>query len=165
MPKIHDERLSAQIEGDFVVFLIGIRINRPLRVHKWLPAVMAMPRMLRELSNMPKEESGFLGYTVLGFGNQVQYWRSYDHLEAYANAKNDEHFPAWRGFNKRMADSRGDVGIWHETYLVQAGNFECVYSGMPAYGLGKATSLVPATGAMSGSRKRIAAAIAASQAD
>jgi hypothetical protein len=32
---IHQDRLTARIEGDFVVFLIGMRINRPLRVDRW----------------------------------------------------------------------------------------------------------------------------------
>lgn len=158
MVQIRGERLSARIEGDFVVFLIGIRINRVWKPHKWVPAVLAMPRMLRELEARPAEETGFLGYTTLGFGNLVQYWRSYDHLEAYANAPDAAHFPAWKAFNRRMRDSRADVGIWHETYLVQAGNYETVYSGMPMHGLGKVATLVPAAGAMSGSRKRLESA-------
>ncbi|QFT57779.1 hypothetical protein FIU94_02990 [Sulfitobacter sp. THAF37] len=157
MAQINDKRLSARIEGDFVVFLIGIRINRPWKPQKWLPAVLAMPRMLRELQARPAAETGFLGYTTLGFGTLVQYWRSYDHLETYANAPDAAHFPAWKAFNKRARNSRADVGIWHETYLVRAGEYETVYSGMPDFGLGKAASLVPATGAMSGSRKRLEA--------
>ena len=46
---IRSERLTAAIEGDFVVFLIGMRINRPLKAHKWLPVIRAMPRMIEEL--------------------------------------------------------------------------------------------------------------------
>ena len=155
MSKVIPARMSAQIEGDFVVFLIGIRINKFWKFGQWVPAVMAMPRMIKELSKTPPEVSGFLGHTTLGFGNLVQYWRSFDHLEAYANARASEHFPAWSAFNKRMKGSRGDVGIWHETYLVKAGNYETLYSGMPAYGLGKASGQVPATGALSGARKRL----------
>jgi hypothetical protein len=34
---IHRERLTANLEGGFVVFLIGMRINRPLLIHKWWP--------------------------------------------------------------------------------------------------------------------------------
>jgi hypothetical protein len=30
MASIIDRRVTAQIEGDFVVFLIGMRINKPL---------------------------------------------------------------------------------------------------------------------------------------
>jgi len=40
----------------------------------------------------------------------------------------------------------GTVGIWHETYLVQAGQYEAVYGNMPIFGLAAATQHVPATG-------------------
>jgi len=46
-----------------------------------------------------------------------------------------------------VANSRGDVGNWHETYLVKAGEYETLYSGMPPYGLGSAVELVPNAGA------------------
>jgi hypothetical protein len=35
------------------------------------------------------------------------------------------------------------VGIWHETYVVPAGSYECIYSDMPAFGLGAATGVIP----------------------
>jgi hypothetical protein len=41
---IHHERLSATLDGEFVVFVIGMRINKVLQVHKWLPVATAMPR-------------------------------------------------------------------------------------------------------------------------
>ena len=49
MPGIIPERMAAEIEGDFVVFLIGMRINKPWMVHRWWPVFTAMPRMIREL--------------------------------------------------------------------------------------------------------------------
>ncbi len=55
---IHRERLSARLDGDFVVFLIGMRINNPLMVHKWLPVARSMPRMLKELYRQP--DLGFI---------------------------------------------------------------------------------------------------------
>jgi hypothetical protein len=102
-----------------------------------------MPKMLKELERSP--DSGFLGAT---FGPKVivQYWRSFDHLERYARSADRLHWPAWVAFNQRMANSREDVGIWHETYLVRANEYEAVYSGMPPFGLGRAGKLVPATG-------------------
>lgn len=155
MAKVIPERMVAQIEGDFVVFLIGMRVNRFWPPHKWIPAFFAMPRMLIELSKLPVEDTGFLGYNNVGFGTVLQYWRSFEHLEAYANARDRAHFPAWAAFNKRMRDDRGAVGIFHETYLVKAGQYETLYSGMPPFGLGKATTLVPATAATSSARKRL----------
>ncbi|HXS97713.1 MAG TPA: DUF4188 domain-containing protein [Candidatus Limnocylindrales bacterium] len=51
--------MAAEIEGDFVVFVITMRINKLWKVHKWMPVFFAMPRMLKELARQP--ESGFLG--------------------------------------------------------------------------------------------------------
>ncbi len=155
MAKIHSERMTAQIEGDFVVFLIGMRINKWWKVGKWAPSAMAMSRMLKELGNLPEEDTGFLGATNFGIAGMVQYWRSFDALEAYASADNREHRPAWAAFNKRMRDAREDVGIWHETYLIRAGEYESVYSGMPPFGLGRAADLVPATGSRGSARARL----------
>ena len=152
MTKVIPHRMTAQIEGDFVVFLIGMRINKPWKLHKWLPIFMAMPKMLKELERRP--ESGFLG-AIFGLKVIVQYWRSFEHLEAYARSTDGLHWPAWVAFSKRMARSRGDVGIWHETYLVRAHEYEAIYSGMPAFGLGKAAELLPATGHRDTARGRI----------
>jgi Domain of unknown function (DUF4188) len=147
MAKLIERRVTAEIEGDFVVFLIGTRMNKPWKPWKWLPVFAAMPRMIRELEQRP--ESGFLGFN--GYGGSpwapamVQYWRSFEHLEAYARSKDAEHWPAWVAFNKRVG-SGGDVGIWHETYLIAAGRYECVYNNMPPTGLGAVSELVPAAG-------------------
>lgn len=155
MAHINPNRMAAEIEGDFVVFLIGMRINKLWKVHKWLPVFLAMPRMLKELEKRP--ESGFLGH-IFGSRVIVQYWRSFDHLEAYARSQDQLHWPAWVDFNKRMGKSRGDVGIWHETYQVRAGEYENVYSGMPPIGLGKVGTLTPASGRRESARDRMAKA-------
>jgi Domain of unknown function (DUF4188) len=56
------QRMAARMEGEFVVFLIGMRINKPWKIHKWLPVFLAMPRMLKELRANP--DAGFLGDTA-----------------------------------------------------------------------------------------------------
>ncbi len=155
MGELFASRMSAEIEGDFVVFLIGMRINKPWKVHKWWPVFSAMSRMIKELKANP--DLGMLGH-IMGLRVIVQYWRSFDHLEAYARSKQNRHLPAWRAFNESVARSRGDVGIWHETYQVRAGAYEAVYSGMPRFGLGAATTLVPATGRRETARGRLTAA-------
>jgi hypothetical protein len=53
--------------------------------------------------------------------------------------------PAWAAFN-RAVGSGGDVGIWHETYRVRPGDYECIYNNMPLFGLARATTVVPASG-------------------
>lgn len=155
MSDIKAERLAAHIEGDFVVFLIGARINKWWRVRDMIWFLKTMPKMLKELSIMSSEETGFLGYQTLSNLINVQYWRSFEHLEAYARSKDREHFPEWVEFNRRYKKRRGDVGIWHETYLVKAGAYEAIYSGMPAFGLGKVAELVPATGNRDAAKQRL----------
>ena len=152
MAQVYPQRMAAELDGDFVVFLIGMRINKPWKVHKWLPVFRAMGPMLKELSAHP--EAGCLGFTF-GWPAIVQYWRSFEHLEAYARSRDHKHWPAWVSFNKRMNRSRGDVGIWHETYRVRAGEYEAIYSGMPTSGLGKAGSLVEAAGRRESARGRL----------
>jgi hypothetical protein len=152
MAAIVPSRMTAEVDGDFVVFLIGMRINKPWKIHKWLPVFLAMPRMLNELKAQP--DSGFLGHTM-GMKVIVQYWRSFDHLEAYARNRDAQHWPAWVEFNKRVGSSRGDVGIWHETFQVRAGEYEAVYSGMPPFGLGTIGRLVPASGTRESARGRM----------
>jgi hypothetical protein len=154
MAKVIAQRMTAQFEGEFVVFLIGMRVNRFWKVHKWLPVAVAMPRMLRELSKDPA--SGFLG-AEQWFGNptiMLQYWRSFEHLDRYAKDPNHKHRPAWAAFNRAIG-SRGDVGIWHETYRVHPGEYECIYNNMPLFGLGKASSLVPVQGRLDTAAGRI----------
>ncbi len=141
MPDLPD-RYVARIDGDFVIFLIGLRISKPWKVGKWLPAALAMPRMLRELEARGPE-AGLLGHSGASMKGMVQYWRSFEQLEAFARDPDGAHWPAWVEFNRRVGQARGDVGIWHETYLVQAGQYETIYSGMPLTGLARAAGWAP----------------------
>jgi hypothetical protein len=155
MPPLHPGRFAAQIEGSFVVFLIGLRINRPLAIHKWLPTAQSMGPMLQELYANPS--LGLLGAQTSLYWPGVmltQYWRSFDHLVDYAQSRNAAHLPAWKAFNQRVG-SDGTVGIWHETYKVEAGQYECVYANMPRFGLAAAAQHVPATGHLRDARSRM----------
>lgn len=142
MSKVVKERMTHRHEGELVVFHIGMQINRWWRPDLWLPAFMAMPRMLRELS--VDKESGLLGFELL-FGNGgpyvVQYWSSIDKLYAYASTPSQEHRPAWTAFNKAARKAPGAVGIWHETFLVDRA--ESIFASTKPMGLAKATELVP----------------------
>ncbi|MEZ5559495.1 MAG: DUF4188 domain-containing protein [Pseudomonadales bacterium] len=148
-------RVAAEVDAaEFVVFLIGMRINRLWKVHKWLPVARAMGSMLREL-----HQAGNLGlrHVESWFGRtsiMVQYWDSFEALEAYATGKSLAHLPAWAAFN-RAVGSNGDVGIWHETYRVRPGDFECVYNNMPRFGLARAFESVPASGAYGRAASRL----------
>lgn len=159
MDGIIDRRVCAEIDGEFVVFLIGMRLNRPWKVWKWVPVARAMPRMLIELAQKP--ELGLLhARSHFGFPNVmvVQYWRSFEQLEAYAKNRDAAHLPAWRAFNQAVG-SNGDVGIWHETYLVAPGRYETVYNNMPRFGLGRAGEVVDAAGRRQAARERLRATV------
>lgn len=157
MADIIANRVCAELEGDFVVFLIGMRINKPWKVWRWWPVANAMPKMLIELGRKP--ELGLLhARTHAGFRDilVIQYWRSFDDLEAYARNRDAAHLPAWQAFNKAVG-SNGDVGIWHETYVVKSGAYENVYNNMPRFGLGMAGEIKDAIGARKDARLRMAA--------
>ena len=49
MAKVMPGRYTAQIEEPFVVFLIGMRINKFFAFRKWIPVARAMGPMLRTL--------------------------------------------------------------------------------------------------------------------
>jgi hypothetical protein len=156
-PGILRTRVTAQVDaGEFAVFLIGLRINKPWKIHKWLPVVRAMGTMIAELQRTPtlglRHVENWFGRTTI----MVQYWDSFEALEAYATGKSLAHLPAWSAFN-RAVGSNGDVGIWHETFRVRPGDFECVYHNMPRFGLARAFGVVPATGPLARAAGRMAA--------
>jgi hypothetical protein len=134
-------RYTANYPDDFVVFFIGMRINEFWRVNEWVPvmrAAFAMTKELKELPDTPLLESRTLltvsDWRVPMF---IQYWRSFEDLEAWANNADRRHRPAQREFFRRTAYN-GHVGVWHETYRVQAGEFEAIYANMPRMGLAAA---------------------------
>lgn len=157
MTDIFSGRYTAATDEPFVVFLIGMRINKIWAVHKWMPVFMSMVPMIAKLMRHP--EKGFLGGTTL-FGwravTMIQYWRSFDDLERFARHPDDPHLPAWKRFNQSVGND-GTVGIWHETYLVEPDRYESVYGNMPRYGLGQVLEHVPATGRRHTARKRLQA--------
>lgn len=155
MTQVLPGRYSAQIDGPFVVFLIGMRINRLRAVRKWWPVAMAMPPMLQTLYT--HQEKGFLGgqsFLTWRGTALVQYWRSFEDLDRFARSRDEPHLAAWKRFNQAVG-SDGSVGIWHETYLVAAGQYECVYGNMPVFGLAAATTHVPAVGRRETARLRL----------
>jgi hypothetical protein len=135
MAKVHKGRYTAAMDGDFVVFIIGMRFNKLWKVHQWMPVFSAMPKMIATLMKCP--EKGMLGARTMVGGRTVtviQYWRSFEQLEHFARNTDDPHLEPWRRYNKRVAKS-GDVGVYHETYKVAPGTYECIYANMPAMGL------------------------------
>src|SRR5437764_15454969 len=162
MAEIAGRRMMAEIDGDFVVFLIGARFNNKLHMVRSvldLGGRRGMKHMLDYLVSQP--EKGLLAYEM-GIPTIVQYWRSFEHLEAFARDKEDPHLEVWRQYWRRVGKSER-TGMWHESYLVKAGQYEAIYGNMPPHGLGKAGRLVPISEA-SAARLRLRAPALGAQA-
>jgi hypothetical protein len=155
MSAVFAGRYAAHTDEPFVVFFIGIRLNRPWAVWRWLPHLRAMLTMIRMLNRQPQK--GMLGSRIYVSPPTfliVQYWRSFDDMEAFARSPYDLHLPAWKRFNQHIGKS-GDVGVFHESYLVTPGQYEAVYVNMPRFGLGAAAQHMPATGSHLTARRRL----------
>ncbi|MFE7174646.1 DUF4188 domain-containing protein [Streptomyces sp. NPDC057616] len=140
-------RTTADGQGDVVVVLIGMRVNRFWAVHQWVPVMVSMLRMLRELGRDPGR--GLLEHVLLTASPRtyyvVQYWESKEKLYAYASSPDMFHHRVWGIINRkeRAGKVRGYVGLWHEAYVVPEGAYESIYFDMPAFGLAKAHGQVP----------------------
>ena len=146
-----NRRIAASIDGDFVVFMIGARFNR------W----WKLPKLLVRFDHAEDARGGrreagqrVPGMEPLGLTANVQYWRSLEHLTAYSRSRDQLHYPNWVKFNKEIG-SNGDIGIWHETFLVRAGEYECIYNNMPLRGLAKAARHIDAVGSASSAMGRL----------
>ncbi len=136
-------RTTALIDGEYVVFLVGLHINKVWRPDRWMSTVMAGRTMDQALRKDPA--SGMLDsrLVVTGRGPMfIQIWRTFADLERFAHAENELHQRAWKKFYKTVGRS-GEVGLWHETYRVAPGAYEAMYVNMPRFGLARAGEQAP----------------------
>ena len=140
--KIFNGRYTAgSSEEDFVVFIIGMRINQIFAISKWLPVAKAMGPMIKELYQNP--QWGFKHTEILYSWRTItliQYWEGFDELLSYAHR--NTHALAWKAYNKKI-NNNGSVGVFHETYKIDKGASESIYNNMPKIGLSKALSHIP----------------------
>ena len=154
MKKIINDRVTAKKDNGFVVFLIGMRINYFWKIHKWFPIFLSFPKMIKEL--IKNQSLGYLGGETW-FGRNIisiQYWESFEKLEHFAKSKDLSHLPEWQRFLKKVG-TNGDVGIWHETYIIKKGQYENIYANMPPFLLGKVGKLEKIFSKNNSARKRI----------
>jgi hypothetical protein len=154
---VQQGRWTAELDGDFVVFLIGAMVHDPVAAPEATRLVMQMGEMLEELMTDPSK--GLLGVTrhgEPGHGVLVQYWRSFDALEAYSRDPGAKHAPVWREWNRLASDERSGAGIWHETFKVAAGAYEAIYQNMPVIGLQQAGRALTVSEARDSARARMA---------
>src|SRR5258708_3859835 len=104
-------RMSANLDGDFVVFLVGLHINKPLRPGRWMTAVRAGRSMD---SALRKDSASGMLNSRLYFGSRgpmfAQIWRSFEDLERFARQPGEAHRKAWAQFNRTVGKT-GEVGL------------------------------------------------------
>lgn len=151
---INSGRFTAVREEGTVVFIIGMRINRLLKIRQWLPVMKVFPAMIKELEvdktlGYMNSETFITGRTILS----VQYWKTSDALIDYARGR--RHLKAWKNFNQRVKEAGDGVGMYHETHIIQQGDSEVMYINMPEFGFGKANGVEPVTKATHTARQRL----------
>jgi hypothetical protein len=148
----YPKRLAAEMDGEFVVYINGMRLNKLRAIHKYLIAGRKLAAMFDRLEADP--DSGFLGYEPairgLRSGAAIQYWRSLEDLRAFAQDSDDHHVGAWKWANESIR--KGEIGFWAELYVIGDENYETFYRDVPPIGLGQIADLVP----MEGHQRRLA---------
>ncbi|MDX1745243.1 MAG: DUF4188 domain-containing protein [Halobacteriales archaeon] len=137
-------RMAAEMDGGFVIYINGMRLNKLRAIHTYVRAGLKLAKMFKRLEQDP--DSGFLGYQPafmgLRTGAAIQYWRSLDDIRRFAQDPDDLHVPAWTWYNQ-VVDSGGGVGFWAELYVIEDGQYETFFRNMPPIGLGSVGEFVP----------------------
>ena len=115
MAKTFHGAYTADLDGDFVVFLIGMRVNKPWAVRRWWPTFAAMRPMIQELEARP--ELGLLHASSAGSAA-----RSSSSTGAPSSSSTPSRATRTASTCRRGRSTTGAarassaVGIWHETY-------------------------------------------------
>jgi hypothetical protein len=157
MAEVKPGRFTAQVDGPFVVLRLGIRVNRPFHFWKWIPTLRTTVPLLRGLlrDQVPGLLGGFpmLLYWQSGIGI-IQYWRSFEDLERFACSKGNGYQALWNRY-ETSPGADGSVGLWYETFFIDATRYEAVYDNMPVIGLAAATRHIPVVGRLETARRRL----------
>jgi hypothetical protein len=148
-------RWMATRDAPFAVFVFGMRLNRLRGLPRYLWGLRVLRRILRDLDAHP--EHGFLAGRVYRAGRTliaVQYWESFDALDAWAR---DHRLPHRRPWQRYLREALGDetMGLWHETYLASPGSWEGVYVNMPPWGLAEGGEVVEMQATRGSARQRL----------
>jgi hypothetical protein len=148
-------RWMASREEPFAVFVFGMRLNRLRGLPRFLWALRVLRTVVRDLDAHP--ERGFLAGRVYRAGRAliaVQYWESFDALDAWARDHRLPHRKPWQRYlREALADEA--MGLWHETYLASPGSWEGVYLNMPPWGLAAGVEAVEMRATKGSARERL----------
>jgi hypothetical protein len=136
-------RVTARSDKPVIVFAIGMRVNRLYAIHKWFRPTVNTFRMWWYMQHQrPKGYlSGYLFLYSRGAG-MMQYWESFEALEAFSHDKSQPHLAAWRHLAMQSKHDQ-TFGYWHETYQIAPETSECIYGNMPQFGLAEAIGHLP----------------------
>ena len=156
MATIFPGRFTAKFDEPFVVFIIGMRVNRLLQFSKWIPVAKAMPPMIAELKKHP--EMGLLHVEQMIYWRgvaTVQYWRSFDHLHAYAHMREGESSAGMGGVQSAGWRQRVGGHLARELPGRRAETTSASTRTCRDSALGRAAEHVPVTGRLESARQRI----------
>ena len=157
MAKVFTGRYSADVEGDFVVFLIGMRINKPWDVRGWWHTFVVDAPDDQGARGEPRARPDLGAPGWFGGPAVVQYWRS---LRA-ARPLRAQRGPAATsprgrsGTRPRGRPARSASGT-RPTRCARAST-RSIYGNMPRHGLATATAHVPVTAKGRSAARRIGA--------
>ena len=131
---------------------IGIQVRR---ASGWLFAPAAIANcQLGAVCN--GRGAGLLGSdsfsSSIGHFGFIQYWRSFDDLEAWSR---DHPHSDWWGMAVDRMRERHDLGVYHEAFLVRAGDLESIYMDCRPTGLATFGVLTEPVGPLTTSRGRL----------
>jgi hypothetical protein len=139
--------------GELCLVRLGIQVKS---LPAWLFARRLRAAIAADAGRAVAEGAGLLNSQAFAIGldhfGVLQYWRSFDDLEAWS--RRPPHSEWWRSAVDRMR-LRQDLGVYHETFLVRPAEIESIYlncrpTGLAAFGL-----LGESIGPMTTSRGRL----------
>ena len=124
--------------GELCLVRMGIQVrglSAWLLARRLRSAIAADARRAIAASAGLLESQAFtIGINHFGF---LQYWRSFEELDAWS--RREPHSEWWRAAVERMR-LKQDLGVYHETFLVDASDVESIFlncrpTGLAAFGL------------------------------
>ncbi len=152
MAQFFSRRNTHRDDGAAVVSLSVIRVNRLLAV----AAKRGVRRGLGADSTLGM--LGYVGYFSARGALVVEYRREVDALIKDAQSPSHVHRPASSEFDRWSRQSRGAIGIWHETFALATGDHECVCVDIPENSAAASDGSAPARGQRGTPGRRFAGA-------